>query len=241
MYGKGISREGSLIDMAVDLGIVKKSGAWFTYEGEQLGQGRENAKAFLTENPEIMVEISDKVLTQAGLRPDPNAANGDDAIGAFTPDDDAPIELNCSGGHGDSGARELGHARRRRRRAGRHLLRGARWSSSASVEGEVAFIATPGAVISLYGLANLARDAGLAAERSGFSGITLAINLESQADVDQAYDEWLAAGGTSQRAGRRRVGRVHRLRRGSGRPCLGAGVQPVLADRRRRRRAGLPA
>jgi uncharacterized protein len=69
--------------------------------------------------------------------------------------------------------------------------------SSASVEGEVAFIATAGAVISLYGLANLARDAGLAAERSGFSGITLAINLESQADVDQAYDEWLAAGGTS--------------------------------------------
>src|SRR4029453_11395676 len=48
MYGKGISREGSLLDMAVDLGIVKKSGAWFTYEGEQLGQGGENAKVFLT-------------------------------------------------------------------------------------------------------------------------------------------------------------------------------------------------
>ena len=94
MYGKGISREGSLIDMAVDMGIVKKSGAWFTYEGEQLGQGRENAKVFLTGNPEIMVEISDKVLTQAGLRPDPNAANGDGATGAFTPDDDAPIELD---------------------------------------------------------------------------------------------------------------------------------------------------
>ena len=70
MYGKGISREGSLLDMAVDLGIVKKSGAWFTYEGEQLGQGRENAKEFLADNPEIMVEISDKVLTMAGLRPD---------------------------------------------------------------------------------------------------------------------------------------------------------------------------
>ncbi len=50
MYGKGISREGSLLDVGVDLGIVKKSGAWFTYEGEQLGQGRENAKKFLTEN-----------------------------------------------------------------------------------------------------------------------------------------------------------------------------------------------
>ena len=51
MYGKGISREGSLIDMSVDLGIVKKSGAWFTYEGEQLGQGRENAKNFLADEP----------------------------------------------------------------------------------------------------------------------------------------------------------------------------------------------
>ena len=61
MYGKGISREGSLIDVGVDVGIVKKSGAWFTYDGEQLGQGRENAKTFLIENPEIMVEISERV------------------------------------------------------------------------------------------------------------------------------------------------------------------------------------
>lgn len=53
MYGQGISREGSLLDMAVDLNIVKKSGAWYTYDGEQLGQGRENAKQFLTDNPEI--------------------------------------------------------------------------------------------------------------------------------------------------------------------------------------------
>jgi NAD(P)-dependent dehydrogenase (short-subunit alcohol dehydrogenase family) len=51
MYGKGISREGSLLDIGVDLGIVKKSGAWYTYEGEQLGQGRENAKAFLGREP----------------------------------------------------------------------------------------------------------------------------------------------------------------------------------------------
>jgi recombination protein RecA len=68
MYGKGISREGSLLDMSVDLGIIKKSGAWFTYEGEQLGQGRENAKTFLQDNPEIMMEVSDKVLTAAGLK-----------------------------------------------------------------------------------------------------------------------------------------------------------------------------
>ncbi len=93
MYGKGISREGALLDMAVDMNIIKKSGAWFTYEGEQLGQGRENAKAFLTSNPEIMVDISDKVLTLAGLRPDEaEAASG--VAAEFSPDDDAPIELD---------------------------------------------------------------------------------------------------------------------------------------------------
>jgi recombination protein RecA len=67
MYGKGISREGSLIDVGVDVGIVKKSGAWFTYEGEQLGQGRENAKQFLTENPEIMVEIQERIFREVGI------------------------------------------------------------------------------------------------------------------------------------------------------------------------------
>ena len=71
MYGKGISREGSLLDMAVDMGIIKKSGAWFTYDGEQLGQGRENAKSFLAENPEIMVEVSEKVRVQAGIGGEP--------------------------------------------------------------------------------------------------------------------------------------------------------------------------
>ncbi|MHB8671107.1 MAG: recombinase RecA [Acidimicrobiales bacterium] len=70
-YGKGISREGSLLDVGVDLGLVKKSGAWYTYEGEQLGQGREKAKEFLTENPEIMMEISERILTQVGLANQP--------------------------------------------------------------------------------------------------------------------------------------------------------------------------
>src|SRR3974390_1285825 len=67
MYGKGISREGSLLDVGVDLGIVKKSGAWFTYEGEQLGQGRENVKGFLAENVDLMVEISEKIKQAVGL------------------------------------------------------------------------------------------------------------------------------------------------------------------------------
>jgi recombination protein RecA len=67
MYGRGISREGSLLDIGVDLGFVKKAGAWYTYEGEQLGQGRENAKSFLVDNPEIMVEVSDRILQQVGI------------------------------------------------------------------------------------------------------------------------------------------------------------------------------
>ncbi len=66
MYGTGISREGSLLDVAVDLGLVKKSGAWFTYEGEQLGQGRENVKQFLRETPELMVEINERVRAALG-------------------------------------------------------------------------------------------------------------------------------------------------------------------------------
>jgi recombination protein RecA len=67
MYGRGISREGSLLDVAVELGLIKKSGAWFTYEGEQLGQGRENAKNFLKDNPEIMVEVTERVRAQVGI------------------------------------------------------------------------------------------------------------------------------------------------------------------------------
>jgi recombination protein RecA len=74
MYGKGISTEGSLLDVGVDLGIVKKSGAWFTYEGEQLGQGRENSKQFLTENLELMVEISEKIRQASGIDDEPEAA-----------------------------------------------------------------------------------------------------------------------------------------------------------------------
>jgi recombination protein RecA len=90
MYSKGISREGSLLDVAVDLGIIKKSGAWYTYEGEQLGQGRENAKAFIAENLEVMIEISEKVRQQVGLG---EGAAGDIPLGA-DPSDDEPISLD---------------------------------------------------------------------------------------------------------------------------------------------------
>ncbi|MDP8957831.1 MAG: intein-containing recombinase RecA, partial [Actinomycetota bacterium] len=67
MFGQGISREGSLLDVAVDQGIVRKSGAWYTYDGDQLGQGRENAKEFLRENPEVAVQLQAKVLAAVGL------------------------------------------------------------------------------------------------------------------------------------------------------------------------------
>jgi recombination protein RecA len=91
MYGSGISREGSLLDVAVDLGFIKKSGAWFTYEGEQLGQGRENAKAFLRENPQLMAEIDDRVRQH--LAPSDTEADGENAEGAVDPDDE-PITLS---------------------------------------------------------------------------------------------------------------------------------------------------
>jgi recombination protein RecA len=91
MYGKGISREGSVIDLGVDLGIVKKSGAWFTYEGEQLGQGREKAKEFLVDNPELMVEITDKVMRKAGIGQD-MAGTGEEMAGGEIEPEVAEIE-----------------------------------------------------------------------------------------------------------------------------------------------------
>ncbi len=95
MYGKGISREGSLLDIGVDLGLVKKSGAWYTYDGEQLGQGRENAKTFLTENPEIMVEISERILAQVGIGVDPDADEVDlTADDIMSAEHDVPISLD---------------------------------------------------------------------------------------------------------------------------------------------------
>jgi len=84
MYGKGISREGSLLDVAVDLAIIKKSGAWYTYEGEQLGQGRENAKTFLSENLELMIEVSEKIRQKVGI----GGPVGDVPLGEGLGDDD---------------------------------------------------------------------------------------------------------------------------------------------------------
>ena len=67
LYGQGISREGSLIDMGVDQGIIRKAGAWFTYDSDQLGQGKENARNYLKNNPEVAVEIEQKIKDKMGL------------------------------------------------------------------------------------------------------------------------------------------------------------------------------
>jgi recombination protein RecA len=80
MYGLGISKEGSLLDVGVDLELVKKSGAWFTYEGEQLGQGRENARQFLIEHTDVAQDIERKVREAVGLT-------------AFAEDADQPIAI----------------------------------------------------------------------------------------------------------------------------------------------------
>jgi len=107
MYGKGISKEGSLLDVGVDLDIVKKSGAWFTYEGEQLGQGKENARQFLAEHPDVAGVIDRRVREAVGLI-------------AFTEADEQPIEvdgidLTVIEGNGDSGS---GSAKRKSKKNG---------------------------------------------------------------------------------------------------------------------------
>ncbi|EHR62489.1 recombinase RecA [Saccharomonospora cyanea] len=78
LYGVGVSREGSLIDMGVDQGIVRKSGAWYTYEGDQLGQGKENARRFLRENPDVANEIEKKIKEKLGI----GAQEGEDGAPA---------------------------------------------------------------------------------------------------------------------------------------------------------------
>ena len=99
MYGYGVSKEGSLLDVGIDLEIVKKNGAWFTYEGDQLGQGRENARQFLAEHTDIASDIERRVREAVGLT-------------SFSSDDDRPVvvpdgvvdEAAANGGNGDEPA-----------------------------------------------------------------------------------------------------------------------------------------
>ena len=82
LYGKGISREGSLIDMGVDQGFIRKSGSWFTYEGEQLGQGKENARNYLKNNPDVANEVEKKIKEKLGIGAVMTDELGDDVLPA---------------------------------------------------------------------------------------------------------------------------------------------------------------
>ncbi|MBT2440663.1 recombinase RecA [Streptomyces sp. ISL-36] len=86
LYGQGISREGGLIDMGVEHGFVRKAGAWYTYEGDQLGQGKENARNFLKDNPDLADEIEKKIKEKLGVGVRPEAVTAEPAPGAVSTD-----------------------------------------------------------------------------------------------------------------------------------------------------------
>ncbi|MFJ4424356.1 recombinase RecA [Streptomyces galilaeus] len=100
LYGHGISREGGLIDMGVENGFVRKAGAWYTYEGDQLGQGKENARNFLKDNPDLANEIERKIKEKlgVGVRPEEPATvtDADAAVAPGTPADDAAKTVPAS-------------------------------------------------------------------------------------------------------------------------------------------------
>src|SRR6187431_3441369 len=88
LYGHGISREGGIIDLGVEHGFVKKSGSWYTYEGDQLGQGKENARQFLKDNPQLASEIELKIKTKLGVGVQPIGEESQvPAVDASVPDD----------------------------------------------------------------------------------------------------------------------------------------------------------
>jgi recombination protein RecA len=89
IFGSGISREGGLIDMGVEHGLVRKAGAWYTYDGEQLGQGKENARGFLRDNPDLANEIEKKIKEKLGIVPVLDA----DPIAPAGPLGSAPVDF----------------------------------------------------------------------------------------------------------------------------------------------------
>jgi recombination protein RecA len=100
LYGVGISREGGLIDMGVEHGLVRKSGSWFTYEGDQLGQGKENARKFLRDNPDLANEIEKRIKEKLGVGARVDAPADDVAAGASAPADAAPVPVAAGAGKG---------------------------------------------------------------------------------------------------------------------------------------------
>ncbi|HAX82073.1 MAG TPA: recombinase RecA, partial [Actinobacteria bacterium] len=97
MFGEGISREGSLLDVAAEHDVVRKSGAWYTFDGDQLGQGRENAKRFLRENPEVAMQLQARVLETVGI-----AGSGAGSFDASEPDAEEGTDLGAKADLGDS-------------------------------------------------------------------------------------------------------------------------------------------
>ncbi|MFP3713618.1 recombinase RecA [Puerhibacterium sp. TATVAM-FAB25] len=100
LYGVGISREGGLIDMGVEHGLVRKSGSWFTYEGDQLGQGKENARKFLRDNPDLANEIEKRIKEKLGVGARVDAPADEVAAGAAAPVDAAPVPVGAGAGKG---------------------------------------------------------------------------------------------------------------------------------------------
>lgn len=95
LYGEGISREGSIIDLGVETGLIKKSGSWFTYDGDQLGQGKEKAREFLKNNPDLSAELEDRIARE--LKIGSYAKTKDETAGEAAgeqADEDKPIELS---------------------------------------------------------------------------------------------------------------------------------------------------
>ena len=88
MYGKGISKLGELIDLGAKAGVVEKSGAWYAYKGEKIGQGRENAKIYLEQNPKVSAEIEMAIRTKAGLIA--KKIEGNPAVEKNTPTSEKP-------------------------------------------------------------------------------------------------------------------------------------------------------
>ena len=114
LYGEGISREGSALDMAIQVGVVKKSGSWFTYEGDQLGQGRENVRNFLKDNPAITEEIENKVKVEFGLIDPMDQFAEDDATKAAAEADKNVESVSASEKNADpksTGAKQAGSAK----------------------------------------------------------------------------------------------------------------------------------
>jgi recombination protein RecA len=102
LYGQGISKEGGIIDLGVEHGFVKKSGAWYTYEGDQLGQGKENARQFLKDNPQLATEIETKVKTKLGVGMGVPPVGEDSQAPAVAAEDDLDVAEVLAAGIDDA-------------------------------------------------------------------------------------------------------------------------------------------